>query len=102
MSPTYDYACTECHALFDVHIRYVDRDDYEKVGGCPDCGSIKLERQFPAPMVLKASYPDGTKRFTDMKEAAKLNREAANSMKQDTKKEIAREIRKLGVRVNKE
>lgn len=64
------------------------------------CGQ-KAEYQFPAPMIMSASYPDGVRKFTDMKEAAKLNREAVDSKSKETKKEIAAEIKKMGVRVSK-
>lgn len=59
------------------------------------------QRVYTAPTLMTASYPDGLKRkgFAELKESAKLHREAAVSGK-EKRQEIAKEIRKLGVKNN--
>jgi putative FmdB family regulatory protein len=95
--PNYDFDCETCNTTIILNVKFEDRD---QPNNCPDCGAF-LRRQFPAPMVTRASYPDGvTNRFKDFKEASKLNKEAAVS-KDSTKKEIQKEIRKMGIKIQK-
>lgn len=95
--PSYDFYCTHCGNEDIMVVAYERRDD---LYSCSECGE-DLTRRFPTPMIAKASHPDGTtKRFRDLKEAAKLEKEAANS-KPDRKAEITREIKKLGVTTRK-
>lgn len=98
--PTYDYTCRkpECETSWEAVVRYEDRD----IMSCPTCGSLDIQRHFPSPMVLKASFPDGHKRkgWADFREAAKLNKAKANA-RPEHKGEYAAEIRKMGVKVEK-
>lgn len=53
---------------------------YENRWDCPSCGTSQSVKRIPsAPMVAKASYPDGYKRkgFQDLKEANYLRTEIA-------------------------
>ena len=53
---------------------------YENRWDCPSCGASQSVKRIPsAPMVAKASYPDGYKRkgFQDLKEANHLRTEIA-------------------------
>lgn len=59
------------------------------------------QRVFTPAMITKASYPDGVRKFTELREAHKLEKESRRSQNKETKKEIAAEIRKLGVRIKK-
>lgn len=96
--PNYDFTCQDCKHPFRENVQYTKRDEPL---ACPECGSTNSYRHFPTPAVTKASYPDGTtNRFATLKEASKLNKEAA-SAKPDRKKEIAKEIRKMGVKLTK-
>lgn len=95
--PNYDFYCESCDTMVILNVSFEQRDE---PNNCADCGSF-LRRQFPAPAVTRASYPDGvTNRFKDFKEASKLNKEAAVA-KDSTKKEIQKEIRKMGIRIQK-
>lgn len=95
--PNYDFDCIACQTVVILNVSYETRDDNHM---CPDCCNI-LIRRFPAPMVTRASYPDGTtNRFKDFKEASKLNKEAA-AAKSDTKKEIQKELRKMKIDIQK-
>ncbi len=96
--PNYEYTCDQCETV-TIHFRSFERR-HEKAECL--CGA-EASYTISAPALMQASYPDGTRRkgFQDMREAAKLSTEAA-SAKQGTKKEIAGEIRKLGIRVSKE
>lgn len=96
----YLWKCTTC----DVHVEIT-----RPVADCtvpPDADSACLctvpewKRVFEPPMQMRESYPDGMRRFNGVREASQLNREAVASNSQETKREIAAEIRKLGVRVN--
>lgn len=64
------------------------------------CDSVKWRRVYEMPMQMKASYPDGLKRkgWTELKEAAKLEKERAVARTDAQKNEIAREITKMGVK----
>jgi len=67
----------------------------------PPDESGEWERIFGAPMVLKASYPDGLRsksdsNYRDMKEAAKLRVDAANMFAGDSQRaHIESEIKRL-------
>lgn len=93
MPPMYDFLCPECETGEERNVPYAEREDQQ----CHTCGKVLL-RMFPAPMVLSASFPDGHKRkgWSEMREASKLNKESANSP-HDRRKEIEKEIKKLGV-----
>lgn len=92
--PNYSFRCSSGHTADEivVHCPYDDRDTQT----CLECGH-PLERQITAPNFTKASYIDGqrgkTGAWKDMREASKLNREAATDSSQDNKKAIAKEIR---------
>lgn len=95
--PNYDFHCDKCDTTEILNVPYEQRDASYN---CGQCGSV-LARQFPAPMVARASYPDGTtKRFKEFKEASKLNKEAAVA-KDSTKKEIKKELRKMKVDIQR-
>lgn len=96
MPPMYDFTCEKCENDWMDNIRFEKRFDQI----CPFCGE-KAIWKFPAPSNTRASYVDGTRRFDNVREAAALNKEAITSRSKEKKKEIAAEIRKLGVRVNK-
>lgn len=66
----------------------------------PDGITVWLRVYTPA-MISKASYPDGVRKFTEFREASKLQRESNKTGDKKRKAEIAAEIRKLGVRVSK-
>ncbi len=68
---------------------------------CEKCGSI-MGRTIGAPMVLKASFPDGQDRgekWNLTKEAAALEQEAAKKHNRKNKKSILAEATKLVKRV---
>jgi putative FmdB family regulatory protein len=98
--PTYDWNCDECGHCWEFFVHYDKRDENYT---CPECGGVNTTRQFPAPMIMTAALPDGVKRkgWDRMKEAAKLTREKAVTKSDSSRKEIANEIRKLGVRIEK-
>ena len=60
----YNYECPSCKYLEEVMLTPDEEVEIE----CPKCGLL-LERLLSAPMFLKASYPDGTKRFQAAREA---------------------------------
>lgn len=61
----------------------------------------RWKRVYQMPGLTKASYLDGQRKFTDFREANKLQREAIKGASQEKKDEIAAEIRRMGVRVGK-
>ena len=100
--PNYSYECKVCAAGEELILfaKYEERDNQV----CPEC-STPVTRQISAPNVMRASYPDGTKRkgFQDLKEAAKLNREAAGEKAgSERRKEIVSQIRKMRVDISKD
>ncbi len=94
--PNYDFLCRECGTIMIENHKWESRPD----GIICACGGI-ADYTIAMPNINgKASYLDGTKRFANMKEAAKLNVEAAGA-RNETKKEIAKEIKRMGVGVSK-
>lgn len=100
----YEWQCSECEVVVEIQRPIAECNTPPDREVACLCEQSQWKRVFSMPMVVgKASYLDGQKRpgWQDLKEAAKLEKEAANS-RQDKKKEIAAEIRKLGVRTSKE
>lgn len=95
--PNYDYYCEPCHEDRILQVKYEQRDMVD----CPVCCE-PMKRQVSMPMNLRASYPDGMRRkgWQDLKEASKLNVDAAGARAKE-KAEIKKEIRKIGVEVEK-
>lgn len=88
-----DYMCGSCE--YEDTDRVVRRDEQDNQV-CPECGE-KLVRQLGAPAVMGVALPDGTYRGTQyqkMKEAAKLEKQAAN-LPVEKRGELKAEIRKL-------
>lgn len=96
--PTYNYRCDNCDVVHIESFPIANRPDSV---GCPLCGE-SAHYEIAAVAFTKASYVDGHKRkgWADFKEANKLVREAAVS-KKDTAREIRKEIKKMGVKVEK-
>jgi putative FmdB family regulatory protein len=44
--PEYEYLCKSCNKVFDLHLT-LDDHEHGKVK-CPNCGSSKVEQQYPA------------------------------------------------------
>lgn len=99
--PTYEWTCDDCEHRWDLLVPYDRRDDAYP---CPDCGTCNTTRRFPAPAVMGVALPDGTKRkgFAEMREAINLTKEKAVARTDAQRKELAGEIRKLGIRTEKE
>lgn len=95
----YEWRCTQCEIVVEITRPVAEATVPPETDVKCLCEVPIWTRIYSAPMQMKASYPDGYRRFSEVKEAAKLNREAIASKSKDTKKEIASEIRKLGVRV---
>lgn len=96
MPPNYDYQCDAC-GLVEIH--FVKYDDRDTPGiPCTACHTNGLKRLLTMPSHTKASFVDGQRKFTDMREANKLVQEAAVS-KPGTAREIRKEIKKMGVKV---
>jgi hypothetical protein len=99
--PTYMFCCedSECEIVQELFFTIASRPDSVE---CIACGK-SAKHKIAAPMVMRASYPDGVKRrgFADLKEAAKLNKQAAG-LRSDQRGEIQKEIRKMKVDISKE
>ena len=99
--PTYTYFCEECQHITDVFYKLSEvRPDIQS---CEVCGAV-AHYQLAAPMVLKASYLDGqrSKAWKDVKEASRLNRDAAVESNPETKAGMEKEIKKIGYTFNKD
>lgn len=90
--PNYVYWCEKCEHVTDAQYRMSERPDTHPCEICDE----QAEYRIQAPMVMRASYPDGHKRkgWDKLRESSKLNKLAANSHG-ETKKELVREINKL-------
>ena len=85
MRKTADFICEKCDSRWCeiVDAKYWDKDHLHNVT-CPACGlEQSIKRAVGAPMVLKASWPDGWRRkhheaYRNLSEAAKIRREEVN------------------------
>lgn len=94
--PTYQWKCAGCEVAIDILCRMDDRDR-PPTEPCM-CEAAQWNRVLEAPSVVGvASFLDGQRKFHEFREASKLERESRMSPNRDKKKEIAAEIRKLGV-----
>lgn len=77
---------------------YVDDGEQTR---CMTCGK-NVSYLIQAPMVLQASYPDGTNRFRDEREKTKLKR-ARDALHYQTKKSetTIEDLRKIGKEIDK-
>lgn len=87
-----DIQCTECGNVWDDLVERTEQDNYHL---CPECGLIAGRKTISMPMILKASHPDGTKRFSDLKEVARLKRLKTRSNDGADRHKISSEIKKL-------
>lgn len=88
-----DYVCTGCD--YQDTDRVVRRDEQDSQA-CPECSTV-LTRVLGVPAVMGVALPDGTYRgveYQKMKEAAKLEKQAAN-LPVEKRGELRKEIRKL-------
>jgi hypothetical protein len=67
-----------------------------------DCGAERWTRVYYPLHPTRASYPDGHKRkgWDSLKEAQKLEKQAAVEKNRDTKRAIKAEITKMGVKAS--
>jgi hypothetical protein len=98
MCPNYNFQCTECDLVTTEFYKYEARPEEVE---CAVCGTRTAKYKIAMPGITRASYVDGTNRFQDAKEAAKLNKEMASSRSSTTKQEMAKEIKKLGYKFDK-
>lgn len=91
-----DYLCPECRHR---HWETVPRDiQFSYTPECAQCGA-EMRRVPSAPRVMRASYPDGTNRFKDLKESIQLEMEMADLPATERSK-IKQEIKQLGGNTN--
>lgn len=95
--PNFEFKCQECESVTTEFFKIADRPE---VITC-DCGGT-AKFQLSAPNIMGTALPDGTKRkgWAEMREASKINKQMANE-KPENRKEMAKEIRKLGVKFDK-
>lgn len=97
----YEWQCLICDEINEISKPIAQCN--EKPDSCEFCEATDGEwkRIYSMPMQLKASYPDGHRRkgFAEVREAQKINREGIESGDRQKRTEIAKEIRKMGVRI---
>lgn len=89
--PTYAHTCVDCCLGQDVICAIADRD---KNYLCNSCNG-DLVRQLSMPMVMKQALPDGTKRFSDLRQRIALDRARKWNLDKTEKSKINRELSKL-------
>lgn len=91
--------CIQCGHRHEELIDRAHRDEWMT---CPACGEQSMRRMLAAPNVrtrTSASFIDGTKRFTGIKEMEKLKRERSRlklTNDKESLKKVKQEINKLG------
>lgn len=91
-----DLWCPECNARTWATLSKAEAT-YEARWDCHDCGAAASLKRIPsAPMVAKASFPDGYKRagFQELKEANRL-REEVSGFKVEDRIKVNKEIDRL-------
>jgi predicted nucleic acid-binding Zn ribbon protein len=93
--PNYTFICDVCESATEEHFRFADRPDTIQCA----CGGTAQHTITPVGLMVKEAYLDGTRRkgWADMREASKLNKEMGKQKDDKGRKEIANQIRKLGV-----
>jgi hypothetical protein len=94
MPPNYDFHCEQCDSTTIEHFKIAERPATIQ---CACGGTAKF--QIAPTMVMQTALPDGSRRkgWAEMREASKINKAMAVAGSESTKKEMASEIRKLGV-----
>jgi hypothetical protein len=95
----YPYRCTECEVVVEIERSVHAPSDPPGPDIKCMCESSKWKRIYEMPGTQKESYLDGQRKFTEFREASKLQREANRSASQQKKDEIAKEIKRIGVRL---
>lgn len=101
--PTYVWKCTGCEVHVEVLHKILDRDIPPNSQDEVSCLCEKPEwtKVFHAPQVVgKAAFLDGQRKFHDFREASKISKEARLSKDPNKRLEVAREVRKIGVRID--
>jgi hypothetical protein len=91
-----DLYCEHCSSRIAATVSR-DNATYENRWDCPICSTENGMKRVPsAPMVAKASFPDGYKRagFQELKEANRL-REDISGLKPEDRAKVTREIDRL-------
>lgn len=93
MPPTYEYLCDDCSCVTEAQYKHEERP---KTIYCKYCGEPAYY-MMSAPMIMRASFPDGTKRpgFAELKEAAKIEQKAAVERNPETVKQMKKEADNL-------
>ena len=100
----YPWQCSLCDTVVEITRPMADSavpPDWEVACLCKvTAASLRTWRRvYEMPGLTKATYVDGMRKFPDLREASKLQREANKSKSDQKKDEIATEIKKIGVRV---
>lgn len=95
--PNYSYQCTQCDSVTEEFYKYSERPDTTQCA----CGGVANHTITAVGLMVKEAYLDGTRRkgWADMKEASKLNKEIGKQKDDASKKQIASQIRRLGVQI---
>lgn len=84
------WGCDPCAVDWEDVVPRGDRDAQK----CPQCGGAAARRPA-APMVLRASYPDGKRRFDGLREQDRLDRAFSEARTADDQKRVLIEKDKL-------
>jgi putative FmdB family regulatory protein len=89
--PLYIHECEPCGYTF-TEIRPVAQ--FDKVTPCEKCG-VESKRLIQSPMVMKESFPDGTKRFAKVREFRTIEREMKTEKDKGARQRMAAEQQKI-------
>jgi putative FmdB family regulatory protein len=95
--PQYTFSCETCGSDTLEIFRMADRPDRISCA----CGGDAVRIIELPNLIIKEAYIDGTKRkgWAEMREASKLNIEIGKQKDDKGKKQIADQIKKLGVQI---
>ncbi len=96
MCPTYEFKCHTCEHITDHNYKFAERPETMPCSACGDMAMYTTSM----PNIMHVALPDGTRRkgWDVMKEASKLQKAAYKETNPDTKNDLKKEIKKMGVR----
>jgi hypothetical protein len=89
-----DLLCDACGHAWDDLVDRLDpltKGDYE----CPSCGGSRAHRTVSAPMILNASFPEGTRRFGKLRQEAVLDMARTEARSPQDRARVGAEIQKV-------
>ncbi len=92
--PNFSFKCYDCVETFEFFCPIAERDKVSP--SCPNCkSSCDVERIFAAPAVMNASYPDGNRRFDNIRRFRALEDAKRRETDKTQKAKLVKEMNRI-------